>query len=117
MKYISNAVYTFDHDPNNRNATFSPKKIIKFDSYISVVALVYVLGPKEFCNGKPPHGNFKLIINSVLLPNHYLACSGGFAYCMPCAPASPKLVYNEKCDKCLFPDDSCKFLQYTWHTQ
>ena len=70
---------------------------------------LYFLGPNEFCNGLPD-GNFKLMINSVLLPNHYLACSAGFAFCMPCAPANPPLEYNQKCDKCLFRDDSCKSL-------
>ena len=57
-------------------------------------------GPNSLCHGLPD-GNYELTVNSIYYPNFFLSCSNYIAYCRPCAPAYPPLVYSQACDQCL----------------
>ena len=64
-------------------------------------------GPNSLCHGLPD-GNYALTVLSTYYPNYFLSCSNYIAYCRPCAPAYPPLVYSQVCDQCLSAYDAGK---------
>ena len=68
---------------------------------------LYFSGPNSLCRGLT-NGNYVLRIFSTIYTNYYLTCSNYNAFCRPCAPAHPPLVYSSYCHKCLSAKDAGK---------
>ena len=55
-------------------------------------------------------GNYALVITGVLLPENFLSCVHGIAYCRFCPGANGPILHNsEECDQCLYPADASKY--------
>ena len=68
-----------------------------------------ILDDSSQCSGRND-GNYALVINGVLLPENFLSCVHGIAYCRFCPDANGPILHNsEECDQCLYPADASKY--------
>ena len=81
--------------------------IFLVDDSLNKTIYLYFSGPNSLCRGLS-NGNYVLRIFSTVYTNYYLTCRNYHAFCKPCAPAHPPLVYSSYCDKCLSAKDAGK---------
>ena len=92
--------------------------LLRFFQLMTSTICLYFSGPNSLCRGLS-NGNYVLRIFSTVYTNYYLTCSNYHAFCRPCAPTHPPLVYSSYCDKCLSAKNAgkCNHNYSPAHTQ
>ena len=105
--------------PQKQNFRHTSRNILQLFWYFPLLLYSHNIsfwfsGPNSLCRGRPD-GNYDLTVYSVYYPNYFLSCSDYIAYCRPCAPAYPPLVYSQVCDQCLSANNAGKWFLFDKH--